>query len=151
MGIQYGWYLPEQVIYINFYNRVSADEFIEMNEHLIEMIAASRADRIHIIQDEGNIKAAPPQFGNLIDHSVIARGEIDGWVITISKDSEHNIMKFISTTFAKIGNTRHERFYHLAEAEAYLEAVDPDLDFSMAERHFLEKTLNREDVFPSAI
>jgi|GEM_PF-6450861 len=151
MGVQYGWYIPDHVIYINFYNRVTTDEFIAMNEHLESMIARSQAEMIHIIQDEGNIKSAPPQFGTLIDHSVIARGQINGWVISIRKDSEHNVMKFISTAFARIGNTRHERFFHLEEAEAYLEAVDPELDFYQARRHFLEKTISREELFSSTL
>lgn len=141
MGIQYGWYIPEQVIYINFYNRVTAEEFAEMNEDLAWMIAGSRAEVVHIIQDESNIKGAPPEFGRLLRNSVIAQGKINGCVITIGKKSEHRVMKFISTVLARVSNTRHERFYHREEAEAYLEAIDPGIDLYRAERHFLEMTV----------
>ncbi len=141
MGIQYGWYIPEQIIYINFYNRVTAEEFAEMNEELEWMIAESRASMIHIIQDESNIKSAPPAFGLLLENSVIAKGRINGCVVTIGKKSEHRVMKFISTALARMSNTRHERFYHREEAEAYLEAIDPSIDLYRAERHYLEMTV----------
>ena len=140
MGIQYGWYIPQQVIYINFYNRVTAEEFTEMNTDLEWMIAGSHAEVLHIIQDESHIKGAPPEFSRLINESVIAQGRINGRVITIGKESEHRVMKFISTILARVGGIQHERFYHLEEAEAYLEAIDPTIDLYQAERHYLEVT-----------
>ena len=140
MGIQCGWYLSDQVIYINFYNRVTTDEFEAMNTKLLQMLASSSAEKVHIIQDESNIKSAPPEFGRLLRQSVIAQGHIDGWVVTIGKGSDHPVMKFIATASAKLGRVRHERFHHLAEAEAYLEAVDPSIDLYQARRHHLEMT-----------
>lgn len=140
MGIQYGWYIPRQIIYINFYNRVTAEEFAEMNDTLEFMIAGSQTEMIHIIQDESNIKSAPPEFGRLLRGSVIAAGRVSGWVVTIGKESEHPVMKFISTVLTRAGNTRHQRFYYLEEAEAYLEAVDPTINLYDAQRHFLEMT-----------
>jgi len=141
MGIQCGWYLSDQVIYVNFYHRVTTEEFEAMNAKLSDMIASSWSDTVHIIQDESHIKSAPPNFGRLLRESVIARGEVNGWVLTIGKHREHSVMKFISMTFARIGKTRHERFHHLAEAEAYLEAVDPTIDLYEARRHHLEMTI----------
>ncbi|MEO1287819.1 MAG: hypothetical protein AAFV93_08620 [Chloroflexota bacterium] len=151
MGIQCGWYLSDQVIYINFYNHVTLEEFDAMNRILEEMLMSSWADRVHIIQDESNIKSAPPHFGRLLRENVIARGLVNGCVLSIGKHSEHNVMKFISTAVTTLSNTRYRRFYHRAEAEAYLEAVDPSVDLYQAKRHHLEMTLTRDNFLLSAL
>jgi hypothetical protein len=141
MGIQYGWYIPHRIIYINFYNHVTVEEYIEMNTALANMIARNDDMLLHIIQDESNIKSTPSEFARLSKNSIIARNKINGWVVTIGKNSSPAIMRFISTALSRLGNARHQRFHHLAEAEAYLEAVDPTLDFLDAERHYLEMTI----------
>lgn len=149
MGIQYGWYIPERVIYINFYNRITVEEYTEMNDALTEMIATSTSDTIHIIQDESNVKQFPPDFSRLYRNSVVALGIVNGAVLTIGNGTSHPIMKFVSVTLARVGKAHHERFNHLEEAEAHLREIDPSLDFSLAERHYLEMTIMPNRLFLS--
>ncbi|MEL6403096.1 MAG: hypothetical protein AAFR81_01925 [Chloroflexota bacterium] len=140
MGVQFGWYIAERVIYINFYNRVSERDYERLHAGLAELLSSKRGQPIHIIQDESNITSLTADAGRVYKESVIAQGKVTGAIITIGRHKSHPVMNFISATLAKIGNNAYQSFNTLEEAEEYLSALDSTLDFSAAARDHLEMT-----------
>lgn len=145
MGVQFGWYIPERVIFINFYNQVTRADYQHLHAGLIKMLEKDRSLPIHVIQDESNINTLLTDVGRVFQDSAIAQGRVTGGVATIGMNRSHPIMMFISTTLAKLGKTRYQRFHALEDAENYLADLDPTLDFSQAARRHLEMTILPND------
>ena len=140
MSVQFGWYIPERVIYVNFYNRIRMRDYKKLHEGITEMLAVDRTQPIHIIQDESNIKSIEPDVSNVYKDNVIAQGKVKGAIVTIGIHKSHPVMSFISSVLAKIGHSTYKRFRTCEEAEEYLVSIDPTLDFSQAARNHLEMT-----------
>lgn len=136
MTYSMNWYIENEIIYIHFSGKTTADELRASLMAVHEMIASSPRHLVHILNDVSTVThpVSPKESLKIIRE--IGSPERLGWAIVLGEKSL--IVKIGVALGTSIFKSRNRTFDTLAEAETFLKGADPLLSWDKVDTSIIE-------------
>lgn len=127
MPTEQQWYVPERVVRVRFYGKLTLDEIVDAFATSAELVDATSAPPVHFIHDWTELDSFPT---NIIDirRSTTVRVKDPkriGWVVAYAKNDQ--ILQSMSNIVFQLFRIRFQMVDSADEAVAFLQRMDSKL------------------------
>lgn len=124
------WYIPDEILFVQFSGEVTAEELRGCLKEAAEMIEQSPRVLVHVFTDVGDVTKPVPPMESLGITREVGMPENSGWQIILREKSV--ILKMGIAIGTSIMKMRTRTFNTIQEAEEFLRQVDNSLNWEKA-------------------
>lgn len=129
MPYKISWYVPDQVIYSDFWGNVTLDDFGKYNDEMTQILDAATS-RIHVIVDAvqvTNVNVNPRDIVQNLPH--LTHPQI-GWGVVVQTS---RFVRFLASVVMQMKQVKVRYVGDIPSAVAFLEQIDDAIHWEQAD------------------
>ncbi len=125
MAYQIEWFLPGQIVYVQFIGDLTEDDLSVYADELRQYVEASDAKLVHLLLDDSRLEKFPRSITQFRALFAVLKDPKVGWNLAFG--TRNPFANIVSIMVGKVLNLRFRRFNTRGDALHFLQQMDSSL------------------------